>query len=74
MRNKKRFSEYSGPGKAVLSVLIVISLVIIGTAERDIQGRDDDEVRGSRTLWRLVSLNAFGALAYMGWGRRRRPA
>jgi hypothetical protein len=27
-------------------------------------------VRGSKPLWRLVSLNALGALAYFRWGRQ----
>ena len=71
MREKKHFGDYSVAGKALLLVVIAISLLIVGTAERDIARREDDEVRGSRSLWRLVSLNALGALAYLGFGRRR---
>ena len=68
---KKRFSEYSLPGKALLLALAAVSLALVATAERDIQRRDEDEVRGNRALWRLVSLNALGALAYLRFGRRR---
>jgi hypothetical protein len=68
---KKRFGEMTAAGKAAVLVLAAISLVIIATAERDIQQRDADEVRGSRAAWRLVSLNALGALAYLRFGRRR---
>ena len=67
---KKPFSEYSPAGKVVLLVLSAVSLAIIATAERDLQQREDDEVRGSRPAWRLVSLNALGALAYLRFGRR----
>jgi hypothetical protein len=71
MLRKRRYSEMSSAGKAAVLVITAISLVIIGTAERDIQSRDEDEVRGSRALWRLVSLNALGAIAYLRFGRRR---
>lgn len=68
---KKRYSELGSGGKAAVLVITAISLMIIGRAERDIAGRDVDEVRGSRTVWRLVSLNALGAIAYLRFGRRR---
>ena len=71
MPPKKRYSELGSAGKVAVLVLAAISLVIIGTAQRDIQGRDEDEVRGSRTLWRVVCLNALGAIAYLRFGRRR---
>jgi hypothetical protein len=71
MLRKRRYSDIGDAGKAAVLVITAISLVIIGTAERDIGRRDEDEVRGSRTVWRLVSLNALGAIAYLGFGRRR---
>lgn len=71
---KKRFGEYSLPGKVVLLILSAVSLAIIASAERDLHGRAVEDVRGSRRLWQLVSLNALGALAYLRFGRRPRPA
>ncbi len=68
---KKRYSELGSAGKAAVLVITAISLMIVGRAERDIAGRDADEVRGSRAVWRLVSLNALGAIAYLRFGRRR---
>ncbi len=68
---KRRYSEMGTAGKAAVLLITAISLVIVGGAERDIARRGEDEVRGSRTVWRLVSLNAVGALAYLGFGRRR---
>ena len=49
--------------------LIVVGLAIVAVAERDIQRCAPEEIRGSKLLWRLVSLNALGALAYLKWGR-----
>ena len=50
--------------------LLALSLAIVITAERDLYYRPDDEIRGEKRLWRLASLNALGALAYLRWGRR----
>ena len=61
----------TGAGKAAVLLISAVSVMIIGRAERDIARRDDGEVRGSRTAWRLLSLNALGALAYLRFGRRR---
>jgi hypothetical protein len=61
------------PGHRVLaSVLIAISLVLVAAAERDLQRRPAAQVRGSKPLWRLVCLNALGALGYFRWGRLAR--
>jgi hypothetical protein len=49
--------------------LIAISLATVALAERDIHHRETNEIRGSKLLWRLASLNALGALAYLKWGR-----
>ena len=67
---KKKFSERSPVEKAVLGVLLLASLTIVGLAERDLQQRPAQQVRGSKPVWRLACLNAFGALAYLGLGRR----
>jgi hypothetical protein len=56
--------------KAWSSLAIAVSLLIVGAAERDIQGRSEAEVRGRKLLWRVVSLNALGALVYFLWGRQ----
>jgi hypothetical protein len=66
----KRFKDLSPRGKILTSVVAAISLVIIGFAQSDIQHRDESEIRGGKLPWRLVSLNALGALGYLVWGRR----
>jgi hypothetical protein len=69
--SKRRWSDRSAAGKAVAIVLIAVSVLFVLATERDIQRRPVDDIRGSRFLWRLVSLNALGALAYRRFGRRR---
>ena len=50
--------------------LIVAALLLVGAAERDLQHRPVDQVRGGKLLWRLLCLNAVGAAGYLRWGRR----
>ncbi len=60
--------------KSIAASLIVASVVIVGVAERDVHSRPGQEIRVSKRIWRLVSLNAIGALAYLMTGRSRQPA
>jgi len=68
---KKSFKDLSPPQQALALVVLAISLVLVGTAERDLQQRPADQVRGEKWLWRLVCLNALGAVTYLSWGRRK---
>jgi hypothetical protein len=70
MRPKKSFREMSPAGRISASVLIAASVALVVAAERDIGGRSAAELRGSKPLWRLLCLNALGALGYFRWGRR----
>jgi hypothetical protein len=67
---KKKFRERSPVEKAMVGVLLLVSLGIVGFAERDLQQRPEKQIRGSKLAWRLAGLNALGALAYLGLGRR----
>jgi hypothetical protein len=70
---KRRLDERSPLEKGLIGLLFVVSLALVGLAERDIQARPDEEIRGPKLAWRAASLNAFGAPAYLGLGRRQRP-
>jgi hypothetical protein len=70
MLEKKRFADRPPIQKATLGLVLVVSLAVVGFAERDLQSRPEEQIRGSRAVWRLASLNAIGALAYLGLGRR----
>ncbi len=69
-RSKKKFRDYSPPQQLLLAALIAVSLMVVAVAERDLQRRPADQVRGSKRLWRLLCLNALGSATYLRWGRR----
>ena len=57
-----------------LWALLALELVLIVAAQRDIQRRPADRIRGPKLLWRVVAmLNVIGPAAYFGLGRRRTP-
>ena len=68
----KSFKDLSPRQRVLASVLIAVSLGLVAAAERDLQRRPAAQVRGSKHLWRLVCLNALGAVGYFRWGRRER--
>lgn len=55
----------------IASILIAVSVGIVAIAERDLHSRQPSQIRGSKRIWRLASLNALGAIAYLAWGRRQ---
>jgi hypothetical protein len=69
-RRKKRWSEYSPVQKLGLGAVTALSLGLVAAAERDVQRRSTDEIRGSRLVWRMLCLNALGAIGYYLLGRR----
>ena len=73
-RSKKKLSERSPRERLLIVLGCIVSLGLVAGAERDIQRRPADAMRGSKLLWRVVSLNALGAVGYLVWGRRSRPA
>ena len=56
-----------------LLVIPALALYVVGVwlTWRDLKERDDDEVRGGKTVWRMASaLNVSGSIAYWIFGRR----
>jgi hypothetical protein len=64
------FKEMPTARRAGVAALIAVALALVFTAERDIQRRPSSEVRGTKLIWRVLSLNAVGAVGYLLWGRR----
>jgi hypothetical protein len=69
-RSKKRFKDHSPAEQRGIAALAAVSVALVAAAERDIQRRPADQVRGGKLLWRLLCLNALGAVSYFRWGRR----
>ena len=70
MSSSTPFRERPPAQRALLSVVIAIAVAFVFATEVDIQRRPVDQIRGSKLLWRALSLNALGAIAYRRWGRR----
>jgi hypothetical protein len=70
MRSKKSFKDMSPLGRIWAALLIAASVALVAAAERDIGRRKATELRGSKRMWRLLCLNALGAITYFQWGRR----
>jgi hypothetical protein len=62
MSKKRPFGERPLLQRVLIALASLASLVIVGVAERDLQGRPEEQIRGNRFAWRLASLNAVGAL------------
>ena len=69
-RSKKNFKERSWAEQLGIVALTFGAASLVAGAERDLQRRPREQVRGSKTLWRLLCLNAIGAAVYFCWGRR----
>jgi hypothetical protein len=48
---------------------IALSFGVVALAQNDLRRRPAGQIRGRKTVWRLVSLNALGALIYLCCGR-----
>lgn len=65
------FKKLSPTRQVAVVAITAWNLTLTVVAERDIQHRPADQVRGSKALWRLVCLtNTVGPLIYFRWGRR----
>lgn len=65
-----RFKALSPVPQAAIVGLTAWNLWLIVTAQRDIQRRPAEDVRGPKLLWRLACLtNTVGPLVYFRWGR-----
>ena len=57
----------------VLAYIAVLHVPITALTWRDLNSRPDAQIRGNKTLWRVVSaLNTTGSVAYWLFGRRPR--
>ena len=64
--------ERQEPNPLVLVGALLGHLIVTGLTWRDLNRRATSEIRGSKTLWRVISgLNTSGSLAYVVVGRRR---
>jgi hypothetical protein len=55
--------------RLLAGVVFLASVAVVTAAEVDLHRRPPSALRGDKRIWRLVCLNALGALAYLLWGR-----
>lgn len=59
------------PGRLVLAAITAAEVVLAALTWRDLRNRPAEEIRGSKRLWRVVSLiNPGNSVAYWLIGRR----
>ncbi len=67
-----RYHRLTPTARRAVWALLAFEAVLIGIAERDIQRRPAERIRGPKLLWRaLATQNVIGPAAYYGFGRRR---
>ena len=72
---KKTWKELSPMGKVGTITAAIVQLSLLFAAQRDISHRPAEQIRGSKTLWRLATLvNFIGPGSYFAFGRKRLPA
>lgn len=60
------------PSPRVLAALVVAHVIVVTLTWRDIRYRTDDQIRGSKRLWRIASAGQMGnALVYWLFARKR---
>jgi hypothetical protein len=63
------------PSPKVLAAIVVGHLVLTTLAWRDIGHRTDDQIRGSKKVWRVATgANSVNSLAYFIFGRKRKAS
>jgi hypothetical protein len=65
------YGGLSPAARRAVWVLLASEAVLIAAAERDIQRRPADRIRGPKLLWRAVATqNVIGPAAYFGLARK----
>jgi hypothetical protein len=75
MAERKSWQEMSPRQRASVGLLGVIQVTLLLAALRDLRRRSDDQINGSRRLWKAaVFINYIGPIAYFWKGRRTAAA
>lgn len=74
-KQKKKWSELSGPAKVGSVVMGLIQVGLLIAALVDIYRRPAEEINGSKAMWTGVAfINTVGPIAYFLKGRKQLPA
>lgn len=76
MKSSNRMKWKDMPPQARFGTVVVgaIQLTLLLAAQRDISRRPAEQIRGSKTMWRLATLiNFIGPGSYFAFGRKKLP-
>ncbi len=75
MKKKKKSWKDMPPAARIGTVIVgVLQLAFLAAAQRDISRRPAEQIRGSKAVWRMVTLiNFIGPGSYFAFGRKRLP-
>ncbi len=59
----------SGSQKASILGVIALQAVLVAAAQRDLSTRSGRQLRGPKVMWRVLTMNTIGTLAYFAVGR-----
>ena len=75
MAERKSWQELSPGRRAGVIVAGVVQVSLLLAALRDLRRRTDEQINGSRRMWKaLVFVNYIGPIAYFWKGRRTASA
>ena len=71
-KKRKKWKDMT-PGQRVGVIIgAAVHLVLVTLAQRDLKNRPEENVRGPKWLWRIVTtVNFVGPLAYFCCGRKQ---
>jgi hypothetical protein len=74
-KKKKSWKELPPLAKIGTLAVAAVQLSLLVAAQRDISRRPAEQIRGSKAIWRMVTLiNFVGPGSYFAFGRKNMPA
>jgi hypothetical protein len=71
---KKKWKDFTPTQRGLVIGGAVVQITLLALAQRDLAVRLEEEVRGPKWLWRIVTLiNFVGPLTYFCCGRKKMP-
>ena len=70
VRTKQKWSELTPSQRGGVLALVALQAALAAFAQRDLGSRSPDQLWGPKVLWRVLTLNTLGAVAYLAIGRR----
>ena len=73
-RKKKSWKELTPMARVGTVAVATVQLALLVAAQRDISRRPAEQIRGSKAMWRAVTLiNFIGPGSYFAFGRKNLP-